>query len=381
MTHVPPPQSEAEAAPLADGRDPLAQHLARLPRRTLAIALTLLPIVALANVAVLVWSLGGIDLSQRLVAPHLLVLAAVLVFVPMLANALRLANWSRFLGLGLGVAGSLRVISGAMVANSVTPSATGGMPAKVLLLMGEGVSPKRSISLISLQAAEDALVLFILLGLAIAFRGFALVDFLNANPALLDGLYGGLRWAALVAGGLIGALVLIGALIAVGTFGTRVRDWNLRWLRRLRGTGALVIGDWAAVVRGGKGFALVNLVLASTQWTLRFSIAGLVLAAFGTPWHPALYWLLQYLVQSLSSTVPTPGGAGGAEAAFLLLFTPFIEGAVLLPAMSAWRLLFFYLPLTGAAIVFFLLRRRMLRRLALPRLDETAPGAMRLPVE
>jgi hypothetical protein len=49
--------------------------------------------------------------------------------------------------------------------------------------------------------------------------------------------------------------------------------------------------------------------------------------------------------------------------------------------MSAWRLLFFYLPLTGAAIVFFLLRRRMLRRLALPRLDETAPGAMRLPVE
>jgi len=61
-------------------------------------------------------------------------------------------------------------------------------------------------------------------------------------------------------------------------------------------------------------------------------------------------------------------GAGGAEAAFLLLFAPFVAGSILVAAMSAWRLIFFYLPLTGAALVFFLLyRSARLRRAAAKR--------------
>jgi hypothetical protein len=111
---------------------------------------------------------------------------------------------------------------------------------------------------------------------------------------------------------------------------------------------AHIISDWLGVMRRGKGVALANLALAALQWLVRFSIAGLVLAAFGEAWHPALYWLLQYLVQSISSVVPTPGGVGGAEAGFLLLFAPFVSGGSLVPAMSAWRLLFFYLPLEHA---------------------------------
>jgi len=68
-----------------------ANPWSKIPRRTMTIALSVLPIVALVNVGVLVWSLGGIDLSQRLVRPSLLGFVALLVFVPMLANSLRLA--------------------------------------------------------------------------------------------------------------------------------------------------------------------------------------------------------------------------------------------------------------------------------------------------
>jgi hypothetical protein len=336
----------------------LGQHLARLPRKTLAIALSVLPIVALVNIAVLVWSLGGIDLSERLVAPHLLVLTALLVFVPMLANSLRVMMWGRFLGLGLGFSGALRVITGTMVANSITPSAAGGTPIKLLLLMSEGVATRRGVSLLSFQAAEDTLMLFGMVGVSIAVSGFAMFDFLVTDTRYFVSLEQGLRTASMFVLSGAGAVVVIGGMLAKGVFGPRPRGWITRRLRRIKASAAVVFSDWAALARRGKRIALVNLFLALLQWSVRFSIAGLVLAAFGIAWQPALFWLLQYLVQMISSTVPTPGGVGGAEAGFLLLFAPFVARAVLFPAMSTWRLLFFYLPLAGAAVIFFVLRRR-----------------------
>ena len=337
--------------------DALGHHLAGLPRRTLSLALWLLPIIALGNVAVLVWSLGAINLAERLVAPQLLALAGMLVFVPMLANALRLTIASRFLGFGVGLGGALRVITGTILANSVTPSAVGGMPIKVLFLIGEGVETRRAVSLISFQVAEDALSLFGLAALAATVTGFALTDFLAAD---LDGVgpaAQSLRIAAMIVGGVIAVAVVTAGLVLAGLLGSRLRAMFVGLLRRLRLSLAMVARDWGVLLRRGKAVALFNLGLACVQWSVRFSIAGLVLAAFGTAWQPALFWLLQYLVQAISSAVPSPGGVGGAEAGFLLLFAPFVDPPVLLPAMSMWRLLFFYLPLIGAALIFFALRR------------------------
>lgn len=330
----------------------------------------MLPIVALVNVAVLVWSLGAIDLAERLVAPHLLALAGMLVFVPMLANALRLAVASRFLGLGLGLGGALRVMTGTILANSVTPSAVGGMPIKVLFLMSEGIEARRAVSLISFQAAEDALILFGLAALTVTLSGFALMDFLAADTDVARRAAQSLRIAAMIGAGLAAALAVLGGLSAAGLLGARLRGLLAGVLRRGRLSLAMVGRDWAALLRRGKLIALLNLAIAGVQWSVRFSIAGLVLAAFGTAWQPALFWLLQYLVQTISSAVPSPGGVGGAEAGFLLLFAPFVEPAVLLPAMSTWRLLFFYLPLIGAALIFFAMRRSLRRAIA-----ARSPGA------
>lgn len=370
-------------APLPDapqGGDALGRHLAGLPRRTLALALWLLPVVALGNVAVLVWSLGTINLAERLVAPHLLGLAALLVFVPMLANALRMALWSRFLGLDLGIGGAIRVTTGTMVANSVTPSATGGMPIRVLFLLSEGIAARRAVSLVSFQATEDAVALFGLAALAATLSGFALLDFLASDPGFAASLERMGRIAAMIAAGVVLVLALLGGMIAAGIFGQRVQTWTGQRLARLRVSGEIVASDWRAVLRRGKALALLNLGIAVVQWSVRFSIAGLVLSAFGTAWQPALFWLLQYLVQLASSTVPSPGGVGGAEAGFLLLFSPFVERAVLLPAMSAWRLLFFYVPLIAAAVIFYLLRRRQAAS-ATRRPDKAPPLNAQVPAE
>lgn len=337
----------------------LGLQMRGLSRRTLAFALTVLPLLALINVGVLVWSLGSIDLSTRIVAPGLLVLAVFVVFIPMIANSLRLAIWSRFLGLKLGMAGSLRVITGTMIANSLTPPAITGMPIRFMFLMNEGADPQRAMSLISFQTAEDMLILSGLVGICIGLSGFALHDFFASQPELIAQVDSFLQIA-----GKIAAFAALG-LIAVTLFlkrrfvgGSRLKTVN-RARRRLRAWAGSIGHNWRCVAREGKGLALLTLGLTGLQWGARFSIAGLVLAAFGTEWRPALHWLLQYLVQAMSSIVPTPGGAGGAEAAFLLLFALFVDGDVLVPAMSTWRLMYFYLPLAGAALLFFFLRSAM----------------------
>jgi uncharacterized membrane protein YbhN (UPF0104 family) len=317
---------------------------------------------------VLAWSLGGVDIAERLVAPGLLLLAAVVAFVPMLANSLRFAVWSRFLGIDLRFRGSLKVVTGTMIANSITPSAAGGVPIKVLFLIGEGVTPRRAATLISLQTAEDMAVMSALVALCLTFSGFQLFDFVAQQPGLLARIEADLALAGWIGLGLLGLLVGLGGALAAGLLGAPLRAWTARLLAQVKSFAGHVVSDWLGVLRRGKGIALVNLALALKQWLARFSIAGIVLAAFGQDWFPALFWLLQYLVQAVSAAVPTPGGAGGAEAAFLLLFAPFVAGSILMAAMSAWRLIFFYLPLTGAALVFFLLyRSARLRRAAAKR--------------
>lgn len=320
-------------------------------------ALSLLPILALVNVGILIWSLGRIDLASTIVAPGYLALAVLLAFVPMLANSLRLALWARFLGLKLGILGGLRVMTGTIITNSLTPSTVGGMPIKMLFLMDEGVETSKAVTLLFFQTAEDMLVIFSLIGLCASLSGFMLYDFLSANPQVLIELRHVIDWAtsaALVAGAVILAL---GLAIASGMLGKRLRRFGGRIVEVLRRSASTVFTDWGSVFREGKKYALANIALALAQWTVRFSIAGFVLAALGLDWHPQLYWLLQYLVQALSSVVPTPGGSGGAEAAFLLLFSPFVELDLLLPTMSTWRLLHFFLPLAGAALGYFILRR------------------------
>lgn len=337
--------------------------------------------VALANVGVLVWSLGRVDLSGTLVAPAMLVLAAVLAFVPMLANSLRLTIWSRFLGIDLGFRKAMKIVTGTMVTNSITPSAAGGVPIKLLFLIGEGVTSRRAATLLSFQTAEDALVLFSLLALSLAVSGFQLVDFLADQPGLLLRIEASLALAGWIVLGLVAVLALIGAALAAGLLGTGLRARAAALAGRAGQFGGHVLSDWLGVMRRGKGVALANIAIALAQWLVRFSMAGLVLVAFGETWHPALYWLLQYLVQSISSVVPTPGGAGGAEAGFLLLFAPFVAVAVLVPAMSTWRLLFFYLPLGGAALVFFLLHRSAARPAArAPQLASATPPPPRDPL-
>jgi uncharacterized membrane protein YbhN (UPF0104 family) len=228
--------------------------------------------------------------------------------------------------------------------------------------MGEGVETPRAVTLISFQTAEDVLVTWVLVGICLGMGGYGWLDFLWSDPEMFARLQRALRTGSLIAVAMVAGMALLAVIALAGWLGRRARGWVSRLTRWAFEASGHIMSDWLEVFRRGKGFALVSLGLAALQWGVRFSVAGLVLAAFGVEWSPALFWLLQYLVQVISAVIPTPGGMGGAEAAFLLLYAPFVKDPVLIPAMSTWRLLFFYLPLIGAALCYALLRRGARRK-------------------
>lgn len=331
----------------------------RISRRAIHIALWALPLAALANIAFFLWTLDGRPLSSIAEAPSLLLLAAGLSIVPWLTNVARLAIWCRFLGVKLGLAANIRIILGTVIANSITPTATGGTVIKWGFLVNEGVSPDKSSTIISMQIAEDTTVLLSLLAIALFFAlGFELPATLRSSELMTNA-------QDTTQNALLSLLTIV--LLAISLYaaarnrllGERMAGWSARSGARIAEMFGNVAEDFRMIARSGKGVVLASMGLAVIQWGARYSVAAAVIGFAGAQVLPLLYWALQWLTFTFSTMVPTPGGIGGTEAAFLLLYAPFISPEKLGPIMVIWRLVMFYVPVALAAIVFLGLRGRV----------------------
>ena len=114
----------------------------------------------------------------------------------------------------------------------------------------------------------------------------------------------------------------------------------------------------AAASSGGSGAELGWRVLGLLNVFRLALSASLLIAFLGAPVQPVLFWLLQWVVFTVASFIPTPGAAGGAEAAFFLVYSPFVPSEVLGLATAGWRFLTFYLLLGLASILYLLIGER-----------------------
>lgn len=334
---------------------------ARISRRAIQVALWALPLAALGNIVFFLWALDGRPLSSIAERPWLLGMAAGLAFVPWITNVLRLAIWCRFLGVPLQLKQNIRIILGTVIANSVTPTATGGTVIKWGFLVNEGVSADKAGTLISTQIAEDTIVMLSLLAFALFFAfGFELpstlreLDWVGARASTAQALL------FLVAIVLIAGMVF--GIARRGWFGARIGGLAQRAAVR---TGELcrnIVSDWKTVIRGGKSVVMASMALSAVQWGARYSVATAIIGFAGGAMLPLLYWALQWLTFTFSTVVPTPGGIGGSEAAFLLLYAPFVSPDTLGPVMVIWRLMLFYVPTGLAALIFLGMRGRVSAR-------------------
>lgn len=339
----------------------MRSEAARPGARLLRSALLLIPLGVALNVGLSLASTDRTVLEGLAGLPRgPLVVAVGLAFVSWGTNTLRLRLWTAFLGHRLSVAECLRLYLAGLLGSALTPTAAGGGALKWGLLVRRGFPASGAASLLALETVEDALFFAVALPLAVAVGAFAEVGVVG-EAAAAGGA--GVTNAAVVAVGVAAAALCVvgaaGGVAARGGLGPRVRRWARRGLARARGAARRFAGEvrgvLALVAQRGKGVFAATLTLTAVQWSARYSVVTAVLAFLGVPARPLTYGALQWATFTLSSFVPTPGGAGGAEVAFAVLYSPFVPVGVLGSATALWRLVLFYVPLVAAVVVFYAL--------------------------
>ena len=334
----------------------------RTPRaqRAFRIALFVLPLGVLGNIAY-TWLATDRALLRSLGALPRAYLAAALALtlVPWLTGTLRLLAWSRFLGHRIPLLELLRMTLVVDLGSAVSPTASGGEAFRWGMLVRHGVSPGESATLALMPKLEDAVFFMLALPVAIilttAWRLPVVADstrLLSSNVLTIVAIAGTV--------GIVAWLTVRSAMR--GRAGARVRRSSLRmWgraRRRLRRTVREARAAFALIRERGKARFALTLGLTAMHWIARYSVITALALFLGAPFDPILFWLLQWVVFTMMSFVPTPGATGGAEVAFTAVYATLLPSGVIGLATAAWRLFTFYVPVGLAAVLFAVLGGR-----------------------
>jgi uncharacterized protein (TIRG00374 family) len=328
----------------------------RLFSRVFRSALLLVPLGVIAN---LWWTWYATDhtLLEHLgrLPRHYLLLALGLGLLPWFTNATRMWLWGRFLGETLPWREHLAVTLGSELASSVVPTSSGTEVLRWGIFVQKGVPQGRAISIVTLCWLQDSVFFALAVPLAVVLSHAWDLPVLRSVGREARG-----KVLVLVLVALLLVLVswaLWGALLR-GSAGGRARRGGLRATARLRRRLARARRDVAGVRRlvlaEGKGLFLFTQLVTALQWACRYSVVT-ALAWFLAPEaniDPVLFFLLQWVVFTAMSVVPTPGGSGGAEAVFVLVYSALLPAAVIGIATSGWRLLTFYVQLALGSVLF-----------------------------
>ncbi|MBW3628830.1 MAG: flippase-like domain-containing protein [Gemmatimonadetes bacterium] len=285
-----------------------------------------------------------------------LALAIALALVPWLTNSLRLLIWGRFLGLPLKFRDAFQMTLAVDLGSAIAPTAVGGNFFKWGMLVQRGMTAGGAASLTTFPMLEDGLFFLVALPITLLVTAsWKLPVFQN----LADRVEGNAVQVLLVAAA-IGVLTWLAVrMVLVGGLGGRNRTHSVKLLARIRRKTRATWRDARAVygiiIRNGKSRFALSFTLTAIQWGARYSVISALAAFLGAPVQPVLFWTLQWVVFTLMTMIPTPGAAGGAEAAFYIIYSPFLPRGVIGLATAGWRFLTFYLQLGLASIIFFFL--------------------------
>jgi uncharacterized membrane protein YbhN (UPF0104 family) len=239
----------------------------------------------------------------------------------------------RFAGGRATLRDAFRISLAGDLAGALAPTLVGGSAVKLVLFTRQGLSAGAASALVAWMTVEDALFFAVALP----------VGLLAAAGPGTDPVRAALHGVEARAGLVLGGAILVAALLGLGLRRSRALPRPLRG--RLAATWHDARGVLAEILARGKGRAVAALGLTALQWLCRYSVVVAVLAAFGVRVSPLPHVLLQWVVFTAGSVVPTPGGAAAVESAFAVLYHPFVPGSLLAALTAPWRIVLFYLPL------------------------------------
>ena len=285
-----------------------------------------------------------------------LALAVLLALTPWLTNSLRLLIWGRFLGLPLKFRDAFQMTLAVDLGSAISPTAVGGNFFKWGMLVQRGMSAGAAASLTTFPMVEDAVFFAVALPIAILYTASWDLPVFQSLAERVEGNAAQAVLVALAIGFLTWAVVRV---VLIGGLGHRTRTRSVHLLARMRRKTRSTWRDarevYRIIIRNGKSRFALSFTLTAIQWGARYSVISALAAFLGAPVQPVLFWMLQWVVFTLMTFIPTPGAAGGAEAAFYFIYSPFLPQGVIGLATAGWRFLTFYLQLGLASVIFFFL--------------------------
>lgn len=333
---------------------------ASLPARAFRIALLVLPIGVLGNLAYTWFGTDRALLASVTQLPRqYLALALLLALVPWVTGTLRLLVWSRFLGHRIPLVDLLRMTLVVDLGAAVSPTAIGGEAFRWGLLVRHGVRHGQAATLALMPKLEDAVFFALALPAGVVITKAWQLPVVASSGRLLSG-----NVATVLAGALAVTVVawLLARAILNGWIGSAARRAVLRlWgrvRRRLRHTLREAGAAFSLILRGGRARFALTLLLTAIHWIARYSVVAMLALFLGVPFDPVLFWVLQWVVFTIMSFVPTPGATGGAELAFTAVYATLLPSGTIGLVTAAWRFFTFYAPVGLAALLFPLLGTR-----------------------
>jgi uncharacterized protein (TIRG00374 family) len=308
---------------------------------TLSITLTL-------AVPLVIGGLGQFKLLGRLSWASATALMLI-ILVSWAANALRLRLLLRAMGRKIGFGEGTLITIAAEFAGNATPGAVGLPVTYTFLLRKLKLTFGGAMGMVSVIILADVLYY----GTLMPFAAFVL--FFERTPHTS-------RLVALVAVVVIGGCLILWALLKyyrpvcrhVGRQMGRVR-----WLasRRYR-LGRMTVEYLRAmrILRSMSWSQRVGLYLVTLgYWVPRYTLLVVVIGTVGKTVVPFTYiFLMQGLLNLGGQIIFLPGGAGGVDAAYSVLMSPYLTPQTIGLTLILWRVYTYYLYLAVGAPIFLL---------------------------
>ncbi len=291
---------------------------------------------------------------------YYLVLITLLAVSPWLGHAIRIVMWSRWLDYPINFKSAIAIVMANDIGAAITPTAVGGGPVKIGLLVNKGMPAPKATFMVLLSATED-----------IIFYGTGLVLTLLYMHDVIEQLGQYL---------LKHSSILIGLCIVVATLimgWKRIRPgiksmisllpekWQYslsRFNAGLRHYFSDIGQTYLDVVKTGKWRLAISIVILFYQWFTKFTILAIILISLDIPFTWFDMYIKQWIIWMGMLVIPTPGASGGAEAAFLVLFKGNLSGDLPNLIVSTWRFFTYYFILILSVIIFNLLKGQLMKK-------------------
>ncbi|SUP40939.1 lysylphosphatidylglycerol synthase transmembrane domain-containing protein [Veillonella criceti] len=263
-----------------------------------------------------------------------LLLALLALAVGMYFDGLRLQRLVHIGGYDLPIIAILRVIFGNYFMAMLTPGASGGAVAQVLILKSYGVPVMKGAPIVLIRTVFSILFLIVMLPV-IFLHSSITIPYISREALLEISLF-------LVICTIVGLYVLRTNLMKrfVYLMAERVKKGNPKaWLAKLT-----ELNEGFSLLYAKPFQSLLVFIESGLSLLALYAIAPALMCAF--TWDIPIVEILSrmILLNLILYFAPTPGGTGVAEGLFIYLFTSFLPVGTVGIVAVGWRVVAEYLP-------------------------------------